>query len=154
MNRYALRRTGVSITAAVVCALGIGAAGPGVAQADQPAHTRAVETHAVQRQPAHRANAGWYTVQGTDGSLEVKDAAFVSARTIDTLSEGSSVWVVCQVNNGSTDRGDGGYYNWQYSRTWDYIQDPGTGQYGWVYDHFLSTLAQDANGWSPGIDHC
>ena len=69
MNRYALRRTGVSITAAVVCALGIGAAGPGVAQADQPAHTRAVETHAVQRQPAHRANAGWYTVQGTDSQL-------------------------------------------------------------------------------------
>jgi surface antigen len=84
-----------------------------------------------------------YKVQGTDGTLAVQAEPKVD-NIIRWLHEGDQVQVICQINNGGTDPYDG-----LTSHTWDSIVGG-----GWVYDHFITTPAQDANGWSPGVPHC
>jgi surface antigen len=58
------------------------------------------------------------------------------------VAGGSTVAVICQINNGGTADG-------QTSRTWTAI-DGG----GWVYNSYLNTPAVGADGFSPGIRHC
>lgn len=84
-----------------------------------------------------------YKVQGTDGTLAVQAQPHVD-NIIRWLNEGDSVQVICQINNGGTDP-----YDNLTSHTWDSIVGG-----GWVYDHFITTPAQDANGWSPGVPRC
>jgi surface antigen len=84
-----------------------------------------------------------YKVSGTDGTLAVQASPRVDD-VIRYVKEGATIGVYCQVNNGGTDP-----YDHLLSRTWDL-----TNAGGWVYDHYLTTLAQDANGQSPGIRPC
>jgi len=84
-----------------------------------------------------------YKVHETDGTLSVQSSPN-TGNVKGTLKENDTVGVVCQINDGGTDPYDG-----LTSRTWDYITAG-----GWVYDHFITTPAQDANGWSPGVRHC
>jgi surface antigen len=84
-----------------------------------------------------------YKVSGTDGTLAVQQTPKVD-NVSRWLNEGATVGVVCQTNNGGTDPYDG-----LGSHTWDYIAGG-----GWVYDHYITTPPQDANGWSPGVRHC
>ncbi|MEV6118265.1 CHAP domain-containing protein [Streptomyces sp. NPDC052109] len=95
---------------------------------------------------AHAATA--YKVQGTDGTL-AEQSQPATNHFVRWLHEGDTVNVVCQVNDGGTDIGDGGTFPWQNSRTWDKLTD-GT----WVYDHFITTPPQGADGYSPGVPHC
>lgn len=84
-----------------------------------------------------------YRVQGTDGTLAVQTVPEVG-HVKTHVKEGAAIGVVCQINDGGTDP-----YDHLYSRTWDF-----TTAGGWVYDHYVTTPAQDANGWSPGVRHC
>jgi hypothetical protein len=103
--------------------------------------------------PASAASAaGFYRVIDTDGTLIVQSRPAVGYK-IGSVPQNAIIYVICQVNNGGTDVGDGGYYSWQYSRTWDEIEAT-DGTIGWVYDHFVSTPAQGADGYSPGVPHC
>jgi hypothetical protein len=104
--------------------------------------------------PANAAtNGAWYRVSGTDGWLTVQSQPATGHQDGWSIREGGSVYVLCQVNNGGTDVGDGGYFSWQYSRTWDEIVLPDS-TIGWVYDHFITTPPQGADGYSPGVQHC
>ena len=89
-----------------------------------------------------------YKVQGTDGTL-AEQSQPATNHFVKWLHEGDTVQVVCQVNNGGTDTGDGGNFPWQSSRTWDQLTDG-----NWVYDHFITTQAQGTDGYSPGVAHC
>ncbi|GAA4638140.1 hypothetical protein GCM10023196_094720 [Actinoallomurus vinaceus] len=84
-----------------------------------------------------------YKISGTDGTVAVQATPKVG-NVKSTLKEGATVGVICQINDGGTDT-----YDNLLSRTWDY-----TTAGGWVYDHFVTTPAQDGNGWSPGVRHC
>jgi hypothetical protein len=84
---------------------------------------------------------GTYYVSGTDGTLAVQAQPHVN-NVIRWLSEGAAVQVVCQINWGGTADGIP-------SHTWDFIAGG-----GWVYDHYITTPAQDSHGWSPGITRC
>ena len=84
-----------------------------------------------------------YKVSHTDGTLAVQSTP-KTGNVKGSVSENATVGVICQINNGGTDPEDG-----LTSRTWDYITAG-----GWVYDHFVTTPAQDANGWSPGVRRC
>jgi lysophospholipase L1-like esterase len=88
-----------------------------------------------------------YRVQGTDGTLAVQSMPAVN-HLIGQLTEGEAVLVACQINNGGTDPYDG-----LASHTWDQIAWSGGGT-AWVYDHYISTPPQGADGYSPGIPHC
>ncbi|WP_377273063.1 hypothetical protein [Peterkaempfera sp. SMS 1(5)a] len=89
----------------------------------------------------------------TDGTLAVQASPSVSAATIATLTPGTNtVSLICQTVHGSTDVGDGGYFSWQYSTTWDEIYL--AGKVGFVYDHFINTPAQGAGGYSSGVHVC
>ncbi|MBV9383873.1 MAG: CHAP domain-containing protein [Streptosporangiaceae bacterium] len=93
-------------------------------------------------------NGGCYTphtyyVSGTDGTLAVQVQPHVSNVT-RLLHEGNAVQVICQINWGGTDPYDG-----LSSHTWDLIAGG-----GWVYDWYISTPAQNADGWSAGLTRC
>ncbi|WP_198167657.1 GDSL-type esterase/lipase family protein [Microbispora sp. ATCC PTA-5024] len=93
--------------------------------------------------PTTGSPGGGYHVQGTDGTLTVQGRPAVD-HVVGSLREGDPVQVVCQVNDGGADPYDG-----LTSRTWDRIGDN-----RWVYDWFVSTPPQGADGYSPGIPHC
>lgn len=95
---------------------------------------------------AHASTA--YKVSGTDGTL-AEQSQPATGHFVRWLHEGDTVDVVCQVNDGGTDVGDGGNFPWQQSRTWDQLTDG-----NWVYDHFITTPAQGSDGYSPGVPHC
>jgi surface antigen len=105
-----------------------------------------VGTAALSAGAAHAATT--YKVSGTDGTLAEQSVPAVN-HLVGWLHEGDSVQVVCQINNGGQDLGDGGTFTWQQSRTWDQLTN-GT----WVYDHFITTPAQGSDGYSPGVPHC
>ncbi|MBR7834182.1 hypothetical protein KDL01_12980 [Actinospica durhamensis] len=90
---------------------------------------------------------GWYTVSGSTGNLAVQNTDGVN-NVIGGIPNGAPVGVLCQRNNGSTDPYDG-----LYSKTWDYVEAYFNGgwNYGWVYDHYVTTAAQDSNGWSVTV---
>ncbi|MBO3744442.1 CHAP domain-containing protein [Streptosporangiaceae bacterium NEAU-GS5] len=83
-----------------------------------------------------------YKVKGTDGTLVVQKSPKVD-NVIRSLPEGATLGVVCQINNGGADPYDG-----LTSKTWDFIGD------GWVYDWYVNTPPQGADGYSPGVRHC
>lgn len=87
---------------------------------------------------------GWYSVSGSVGDLAVQNTDGID-HVIGWIPNGASVYVWCQRNDGSTDPYDG-----LYSRTWDYVKAYFNGgwNWGWVYDHYITTPAQDSNGWS------
>jgi hypothetical protein len=116
----------------LVCALGAGTAVLGVA------------APAMACTPA--PGGGCYTpktyfVSGTDGTLDVQSQPTVN-HIIRWLGEGAAVQVICQVNYGGETDG-------VPSHTWDFIVGN-----GWVYDHYVTTPAQDSHGWSPGVPRC
>lgn len=84
-----------------------------------------------------------YNVRWTDGTLAVQTVPQVGHVTA-RVREGAVIGVICQINDGGTDP-----YDHLSSRTWDL-----TTAGGWVYDHYVTTPAQDASGWSPGVRHC
>lgn len=84
-----------------------------------------------------------YHVILTDGTLAVQSTPNVD-NVKSSVKQGATIRVICQINYGGTDPYDG-----LTSRTWDYITAG-----GWVYDHYVSTPAQDSNGRSPGVRHC
>lgn len=67
---------------------------------------------------AHAATA--YKVSGTDGTL-AEQSQPATGHIVGRLHEGDTVQVVCQINNGGQDIGDGGTFPWQQSRTWDHL---------------------------------
>ncbi len=83
-----------------------------------------------------------YQVAWTDGSLAVQSVPYVD-HVVGSLANGASVPLICQLKGG-TDPYDG-----LTSHTWDMI---GSGRF--VYDHFITTPAQDSNGWSAGVPRC
>ncbi|HEY3607048.1 MAG TPA: CHAP domain-containing protein [Pseudonocardiaceae bacterium] len=89
-----------------------------------------------------------YHVSGTDGTL-AEQSVPATGHVVKWLNEGAAVSVTCQINNGGQDLGDGPSAQWQLSRTWDQLTDG-----DWVYDHFITTPAQGADGYSPGVPHC
>jgi hypothetical protein len=89
-----------------------------------------------------------YKVSGTDGTLAEQRIPY-TGNVVGWLNEGASVQVVCQINNGGQDIGDGGNFSWQLSRTWDQLTNG-----AWVYDHFITTPVQGSDGYSPGVPHC
>ncbi|MBO3744439.1 hypothetical protein J5X84_00065 [Streptosporangiaceae bacterium NEAU-GS5] len=88
-------------------------------------------------------NPKTYKVSGTDGTLAVQQTPKVDNIT-RWLHEGDSIQVICQINNGGPDPYDG-----LTSRTWDAIVGG-----GWVYDWYVNTSPQGADGFSPGVPHC
>lgn len=92
--------------------------------------------------------AATYHVSGTDGTLAEQSQPDTN-HFVKWLKEGDAVSVVCQINNGGQDLGDGPSAQWQLSRTWDQIADG-----NWVYDHFVTTPPQGSDGFSPGVPHC
>jgi hypothetical protein len=92
--------------------------------------------------PQTLAPPGFYQVFGTDGTLAVQSQPSVG-HVVGSVPEGAFVHVMCQVNTGGQDLGDGPFAQWQLSRTWDKI-----GTNAWVYDHFIATPPQDSSGWS------
>ncbi|HVV24254.1 MAG TPA: CHAP domain-containing protein [Pseudonocardiaceae bacterium] len=96
--------------------------------------------------PAQAATT--YHVSGTDGTLAEQSQPQAN-HVVKWLSEGAAVSVVCQVDDGGQDLGDGPSAPWQQSRTWDQLSDG-----NWVYDHFITTPAQNSQGWSPGVPQC
>ena len=97
-------------------------------------------------EPADAATT--YHVSGTDGTLAEQNQP-ATGHFVKWLHEGDAVNVVCQVNDGGQDLGDGGSFPWQQSRTWDRLTDG-----NWVYDHFITTPPKGPDGYSPGIPHC
>lgn len=95
--------------------------------------------------PANAATT--YYVTGTNSLAE--QAQPHTDDVVRWLAGGSAIGVVCQVNDGGQDLGDGGNYTWQTSRTWDQLSDG-----DWVYDHFVSTPSQGSDGFSPGVPRC
>ncbi|WP_194905392.1 CHAP domain-containing protein [Catenulispora rubra] len=106
----------------------------------------AIGSIALTSTAAHAATT--YKVSGTDGTL-AEQSQPAQNHVVGWLHEGDSVQVVCQVNNGGQDLGDGGTSPWQQSRTWDKLTNG-----NWVYDHFITTPAQGSDGYSPGVPHC
>jgi hypothetical protein len=82
-----------------------------------------------------------YFVSGTDGTLAVQSQPNVN-HLVKWLSEGAAVQLICQINYGGETDG-------VPSHTWDFIAGN-----GWVYDHYITTPAQDSHGWSPGVPRC
>jgi hypothetical protein len=91
-------------------------------------------------------NGGCYTpktyyVNGTDGTLAVQQQPH-TGNVARWLNENNAVQVICQIDYGG--EADG-----VPSHTWDLIVGG-----GWVYDHYITTPAQDGYGWSPGVTRC
>jgi surface antigen len=82
-----------------------------------------------------------YTVKTTTSRLAVQRTP-KSGNTLRSVSNGSTVAVICQVNNGATADG-------RTSQTWAAIAGG-----GWVYNVYLNTPAVGADGYSPGVRHC
>jgi len=82
-----------------------------------------------------------YTVKTTISKLAVQRTP-KTGNVSRNIAGGSTVGVICQVNNGGTADGMTG-------RTWDAISGG-----GWVYNAYLNTPAVGADGYSPGIRHC
>lgn len=90
--------------------------------------------------------AGAYTVVGTDGTLALQSSPNVG-NVVGWAHEGQTLQIFCQVNDGGTDYPDN-----LWSHTWDKVLIAiGKGnplQWVWVYDHFINTPLQNADGWS------
>jgi|SRR5579859_7000146 len=82
-----------------------------------------------------------YKVSTAISRLAVQKTAQVG-NIIRYLSGGTTVGVVCQVNNGGTADGN-------TARTWDALSGG-----GWVYNAYLNTPALGSDGFSPGARHC
>lgn len=92
---------------------------------------------------ADPGTTGFYQVTGTTGPGLAEQSKPAIHNFIVWAPEHATVKVICQVNDGGQDLGDGPFAQWQLSRTWDEI-----GTNVWVYDHFINTPAQDGFGWS------
>lgn len=93
--------------------------------------------------PQTLGRPGFYQVTGTTGPGLAEQSKPAIHNFIVWAPEHATVKVICQVNDGGQDLGDGPFAQWQLSRTWDEI-----GTNVWVYDHFINTPAQDGFGWS------
>jgi hypothetical protein len=82
-----------------------------------------------------------YYVSGTDGTL-AEQSNPRPGNVVGWLKEGAAVNVLCQINDGGTTDGIP-------SHTWDELAGG-----AWVFDHYITTPAQDGNGWSAGVPHC
>jgi surface antigen len=65
-----------------------------------------------------------------------------TGNTLRSIATGTAVGVICQLTNGGPVSG-------YTTRTWTAIAGG-----GWIFDAYLSTPAQGADGYSPGIRHC
>jgi len=83
----------------------------------------------------------YYTV-ATGGSKLAVQRTPKTGNITRYLYNGTTVGVICQVNNGGTADG-------LTSTTWDALSGG-----GWVYDTYLTTPALATDGYSPGIRHC
>ena len=124
-----LRRAATYLAAVALAGGGLAVAGAGTALACVP------DDHGGCYTPKT------YFIDGTDGTLAVQRQPHIN-NVMGSLAEGAAVQVICQINFGGTADGIP-------SHTWDYI----TGN-GWVYDHYVTTQAQDSHGFSPGVPHC
>jgi len=82
-----------------------------------------------------------YYVSGTDGTLAAQSQPNVN-HVVGWLTEGAAVQVICQINYGGETDG-------VPSHTWDFISGN-----RWVYDHYITTPAQNSYGWSAGVPRC
>jgi len=83
-----------------------------------------------------------YTVKTPTGAKLAVQRTPKSGNTLRSIANGTTVAVICQVNNGGTTDG-------KTSTTWNAIAGG-----GWVYNAYLNTPAAGADGYSPGIRHC
>jgi surface antigen len=65
-----------------------------------------------------------------------------TGNTLRSIANGTKIGVICQITNGGTADG-------KTSTTWTAIAGG-----GWIYDAYLTTPTQAADGYSPGIRHC
>lgn len=100
-----------------------------------------------------------YQVSGTpDNSLsEWTNSPALSGSIVRSVSNGYTLWVVCQANDGPQEDGKYNAANVP-SRTWDFTWDTGLSRYVWVYDWWMNTPAQNAAdnwySWPDAAHHC
>jgi hypothetical protein len=82
------------------------------------------------------ADPGYYQVYGTGGyGLNVHVVPSVSAPVVDTIPEGESVYIVCQVYSDPVTNPDTG----ATSQVWDVMVDPNTFTSTYISDLYVNT---------------
>jgi lysophospholipase L1-like esterase len=101
-----------------------------------------------------------YQVTGTpDNSLaEWTNSPALGGSAIRSVSNGYTLFVGCQANNGPQEDSKYNVYSTVPSTTWDFAWDGGLGRFVWVYDWWMNTPPQQsADGWYSWPDaahHC
>jgi hypothetical protein len=101
-----------------------------------------------------------YQVAGTpDNSLtEWTGDPANGATTIRTITNGYTLWVGCQANDGPQEDGKYNVYPSVPATTWDFAWDSGLSRFVWVYDWWMNTPAENAAdnwySWSSPAKHC
>jgi hypothetical protein len=88
-----------------------------------------------------------YQVTGADSQGLAVQATPHIGNVIRWATNGTTLNVVCQVNNG--DQADGRTQYGRPFRTWDQLNDG-----NFVYDWYMNTPTVGTDGYSPGIAHC
>lgn len=97
--------------------------------------------------PPPSSGPGPYQVIGTDSQgLAVQSQPHVN-HVVEWVPNGTTLNVVCQVNNG--DQVDGRTEYGHPFTTWDKLSDG-----NWVYDWYMTTSVVGTDGYSPGTPHC
>jgi hypothetical protein len=101
-----------------------------------------------------------YQVTGTpDNSLwEWSGSPTGGGTAIRSVSNGYTLWVGCQANNGPQEDGKYNVYPSVPSKTWDFTWDSGLGRFVWVYDWWMNTPPQKSAyswySWPDSAHHC
>ncbi len=139
------RLAALSVLALAAGLLGIGSASPALASVCSPFPSC--------------TGAAPYQVTGTpDNSLsEWTNSPALSGSIVRSVPNGTTLWVVCQANDGPQEDGKYNAANVP-SRTWDFSWDAGLGRYVWVYDWWMNTPPQNAAynwySWPDAAHHC
>jgi hypothetical protein len=88
-----------------------------------------------------------YQVTGADSQGLAVQATPHIGNVIRWAANGTTLNVVCQVNNG--DQADGRTQYGRPFRTWDQLNDG-----NFIYDWYMNTPTVGTDGYSPGIAHC
>jgi hypothetical protein len=101
-----------------------------------------------------------YQVTGTpDNSLwEWTGDPSSGGSAIRSVSNGYTLWVGCQANDGPQEDNEYNVYPSVPAKTWDFAYDSGLGRFVWVYDWWMNTPQEKAAynwySWPDSAHHC
>ncbi len=132
--------------APAVAALALAVGGVAVTAGSASAGTGSAASGTCPDGLAGCAAPGTYHIAYTGGNyLNVHSSPDINSSVVAQAPDGWPVDIDCQVNDGSTDAPEG-----YYGRTWNLVTVSTTSGpvNGWVYDYFVDTPPENANGWS------